>query len=328
MPLPDRRGLLALLLLLAPGVVLAQAPAPPGAPGVAAILERHDRELVRDLAAYIGANPQAPDRDAAYLALFERAIEHDWFREHEAIARKYLDAFPEGEVRPMARIVATMARAGAGEFAAALADFKALMAGLTQPDQEGFAANFAETLARAAAAAGEPATAREVYQTLRAQFPDSPSLGATIPAELARLDRVGQPAPALDAKDLDGRPVRLAGLKGKVVLLDFWATWCAPCVEELPRLKALYDAYHAKGFEVVGVSLDETPGPLAEFVRDRKLPWPQLHNATAGADLVGAFGVASLPATVLIGPDGTVVRLDARGEVLEGYLKKAFPSDR
>jgi peroxiredoxin len=323
MPTP---ALLALLLLVpSPPRAQEPAPPPPGGPAVVAILERHDRELVRDLAAYLRANPKAADREQAYLALFERVIEHDWFGDHEAIARQYLEESPQGEVRPMARIVATMARAGAGRFDAALADYKSLMAGLTQPEQEEFATNFAETLARSACAAGQAEVAREVYRTLRAQFAESPGLGERVAAELARLDRVGQPAPALDARDLDGKPVRLADLKGKVVLLDFWATWCAPCLEELPRLRALYDAYHAKGFEIVGVSLDETAPPVAEFARDRKLPWPQLHNATSGADLVGAYGVSSIPATVLVGPDGRILRLDARGPALEAALKAAFP---
>lgn len=325
MPPTARCGRLLALLLLLPSTLLAQEAEPKTEASVTAILERHDRALVRDLAAYIAANPEAADREQAYLALFERVIEHDWFREHEAIARRYLEAFPEGEVRSMAQIVATMARAAAGQFDAALTDFKALMTGLNQPEQEEFAANFAETLARAAAAGGATPVARQIYEILRDQFADSPVLVQKVRAELARLDLVGKPAPPLDARDIHGKPVRLADLKGKVVLLDFWATWCAPCIDELPRLEALYRTYHPRGFEIIGISLDDTAPPLADFVRDRKLPWPQVHNATGGADLVAVFDISSLPATVLISPDGMVQRLDTRGEALEAYLKQTFP---
>lgn len=292
---------------------------------VTTILERHNRATVRDLAAYIEANPEAADRDQAYMSLFERVIEHDWFRDYEKIARRYLDTFPTGELRSMAQIIDTMARAGAGDFDAALVDFKALMAGLNQPEQEEFASNFAETLARSAAAGGATTVARQVYESLRAQFPDSPILGEKVRSELARLDLVGKPAPDIDVKDIHGKPIRLADFKGKVVLLDFWAVECEPCVGDFPRLEALYGKYRAQGFEIIGISLDETAERMAELVRERKLPWPQVHNATSGADLVASFGVSSLPATVLIGADGKVDRLDSRGDALESYLKKTFP---
>ncbi len=315
---------LVLPLLLASPAAIAQAPAE-RPDGVVGILERHNRELARELAAYIEANPNADDREQAYLSLFERVIEHDWFRDYEAVARRYLNEFPDGGARSMAQIIATMARAGAGAFDAALVDFQALMAGLNQPEQEEFASNFAETLARAAAAGGDAAVARQVYQTLRGQFPDSPILGEKVRSELARLDLVGKPAPTLSASDIHGKPVRLADLKGKVVLLDFWAVECEPCVGDFARLETLYATYRDRGFEIIGISLDDTAASMAELVRTRNLPWPQIHNATSGADLVASFGVSSLPATVLIGADGTVERLDTRGDALEAFLKKTFP---
>jgi thiol-disulfide isomerase/thioredoxin len=108
------------------------------------------------------------------------------------------------------------------------------------------------------------------------------------------------------------------------VLVDFWATWCAPCVAELPRVQAAYAKYRDEGFEVVGVSLDETKSALLDFVRTRNIPWRQVHNASAGGDLVEAFGVNSIPATFLIDPQGTIVRLDLRGPVLDQALAKVI----
>ena len=125
----------------------------------------------------------------------------------------------------------------------------------------------------------------------------------------------------MTAVDLAGAPIRLEDLRGKYVLVDFWATWCAPCVVELPRLQAAYAKYHAKGFEVVAVSLDETRSAVVDFVKARKLPWKQVHNATGNGDLGEAFGVKNIPATFLIDPKGTIIRRELRGQALDKALE-------
>ena len=281
----------------------------------------HDKALIADLLAYLAKHPKAEDFEQAYMKVFDKVIEHDWFLENEAIARKYLLEHPEGPVGSLARIVQTMARAQAGKYGEALASFDALMAGLGGADQEQFAANFADTLATSALAQGEHETARKVYQTLLRKFGgESPNLAQKIRDEIARIDRVGTPAPGLAVVDLSGASLRLDDLRGKYVLVDFWATWCAPCVVELPRLQSAYAKYHAKGFEVVAVSLDETKSAVVDFVQARKLPWKQVHNATANGDLVEAFGVKNIPATFLIDPEGRIVRLELRGQALDKAL--------
>jgi peroxiredoxin len=320
----NRRLLLATLgLALATIPVRGDDPAPAARPTYRSVSElktAHDRALMRELGEYLRANPRAEDRDQAYMTLFDTAIEHDWFLDTEETARRYLAENKEGAVRPLAQIVATMARAHAGKFGEALATFQELMAGLDRPDQEEFASNFADNLATAAISAGEFAIARRAYEALLARFSERPETREKIKSELARLDRIGRPAPEFEVKDLDGKPLRLADLRGKFVLLDFWATWCAPCVAELPNVQSAYAKYRGKGFEVVAVSLDETVQPLADFVKARKLPWRQVHNATGGADLVEAFGVGNIPATFLLGPDGTILRLELRGPALEKAL--------
>jgi thiol-disulfide isomerase/thioredoxin len=316
-------ALSALCLALPLATIRADEPPKP-ADSVASLLESHDRALVSALNRYIESHRDAEDLDQAYLTLFERAIEHDWFLDCEAAAKRYLRENPDGAVRPMAQIVATMARAKAGQFDDALTNYRDLMHGLTKEEQEEFAANFADSLAESATRAGEFKAAREVYEILLSRF-SNPELRTKVRDDLARLDMVGKPAPTVIAKDLEGGTFRLAELKGKYVLIDFWATWCAPCVAETPALKKLHDTYGARGFEIVGVSLDETTAPLRDFVKARKIPWPQIHNLTCGSDLQATFGVSTIPATFLVGPDGTVERLELRGDSLEEFLKAKLP---
>lgn len=310
----------ALVLLLALGLADTSRGDEPGQ-GVAQIQTKHDQALIRELSEYVIKNPRALDRDQAYAALFNKAIEHDWFRENEDLAQRYLKSEPNGPVRALAQIIQTMARAQAGQFEVALARYQELMDGIGQSEQEEFAASFSESLAQTAVAAGSYGTARKVYSALLAKFGESAGLRQKVEGEIKRLDMVGKLAPAFAAQDTAGRLVDLERYRGKYVLLDFWATWCAPCVAELPRLQAAYEAYHAAGLEIIGVSLDETKTAVVDFAKARKIPWLQIHNASSTQNLVEAFGVSSIPATYLIDPEGTIIRLDPRGTGLESALE-------
>jgi thiol-disulfide isomerase/thioredoxin len=320
-----RSRLSILTILLIPATTRADDPPAPAGPPFKSVVElqaAHDRAMVRDLTDYIHRNPKADDLDQAYMVLFNKAIDHDWFAENDAIARRYLEEQAEGAVRPLAQIITTMARAQAGAFAEALTSYQALMHGLDKPDQEEFAVNFADAFASVASAAGEYTVARRVYEALQRQFEQSPTLRQKVRDDLSRIDRVGKPAPRFSVKDIGGRPVKSEDLKGKFVLVDFWATWCAPCLADLPNLQSAYAKYHGRGLEIVSVSLDEAPDPVVDFVKARRLPWPQVHNATSGGDLVEAFGITNIPATYLIDPNGVIVRLDLRGPGLDRALAK------
>ncbi|HEV3163163.1 MAG TPA: TlpA disulfide reductase family protein [Isosphaeraceae bacterium] len=324
------RSSLIILLSLVPLVARADDTKPAGPPfkSVTELQAAHDRAMVKDLTDYIQKNPKAEDIDQAYMALFNKVIDHDWFADHEAIAKRYLDEQPQGAVRLLAHIVVTMSRALAGELDEAMKSYSALMKGLDKPDQEEFAVNFADAFATTATTAGDYTVARKAYEALLKQFPDSPTLRQKVKDDLARLERVGKPAPRFNVKDTAGKAVRLEDFKGKYLLLDFWATWCGPCLAELPNLKAAYAKYHDRGFDVVGVSLDDTPEAVTDFIKTRKIPWHQVHNSSSGGDLVDALGVTNIPATYLVGPDGVIVRLELRGVALDQALDKLLKAQK
>src|SRR5277367_1881964 len=94
---------------------------------------------------------------------------------------------------------------------------------------------------------------------------------------------------------LDGSTVDLADLRGKVVLMDFWATWCPPCREEVPNVVNVYNKYHSRGFEIVGISLDQDRNALSEFIANNGMPWPEYFDGHGwGNSLAQRFSVNSV----------------------------------
>jgi len=114
----------------------------------------------------------------------------------------------------------------------------------------------------------------------------------------------GTPAPPLDLTPLDGGTLDLASYRGRPVLLNFWATWCAPCVREFPLLRRTLDRHRAGGLVVLGVLVDDTPARARRFAREHGGDWPVGVDQRGGA--VGAFKLIGLPETVFVRPDGTL----------------------
>jgi peroxiredoxin len=156
-----------------------------------------------------------------------------------------------------------------------------------------------------AASASEPTKARAIYREI-ADNPVSDALKEIADGRLRRLDIRDGPM-ELHFTAVDGREVDLAKLKGKVVLLDFWATWCPPCVREVPNVVETYNKLHSKGLEIVGISLDKDKSSLTQFVAAHSMEWPQYFDGLYWQNkLARRFGVEGVPQVWLIDKHGQV----------------------
>lgn len=127
--------------------------------------------------------------------------------------------------------------------------------------------------------------------------------------------------------DINGKKIDLASMKGKVVLIDFWATWCGPCVAELPNVLAAYKKHHDKGFEIIGISLDEDEAALKSFIKENNMPWPQYFDGKGWKnDIAQKYSISSIPATYLIGKNGKIVGSNLRGAQLEAEVARQLQS--
>lgn len=139
---------------------------------------------------------------------------------------------------------------------------------------------------------------------------ENPELKDLAAGFVLKLARVGQPL-ALKFTALDGREVDLEKLRGKVVLVDFWATWCLPCLAEMPKVKELYEKLHDQGFEIVGLSLDEKKGDLERYLAKEKIPWPQFFEDGPENRFAKEFQIDSIPAMWLVDRKGRLRELNA-----------------
>lgn len=150
---------------------------------------------------------------------------------------------------------------------------------------------------------------RRTFQVIRGSLLAGVSILLLLSASAASALEAGAKPPEIGLKDFSGKPVSLASLKGKVVLVDFWATWCAPCKEELPVLQKLYAKYRKQGFVVVAVSVDKDAKNARKFAKKLGLSFPVVHDA--GHKVSGAYKPPKMPSSYVIDRKGIVRHVHA-----------------
>lgn len=146
-----------------------------------------------------------------------------------------------------------------------------------------------------------------------------------------RASVLGSEIPWEGLSDLEGKPFQFDEYKGKIVILDIWATWCGPCIKELPNIKEVYSKNQAAGVEVIGVNIDENPADLKEFMEKEQLPWKMVVSNEPSkmgfeTQLVQSLGITGIPFIAVIGRDGKVAALHTRGEALTKKIDELLAS--
>lgn len=196
---------------------------------------------------------------------------------------------------------------------------------------------------------GNPARAQETYKQLAQDYSGSKyremacrmidALEPVVAAQKIRDSlKPGTPLPDFNEPDSNGKALSISQFKGKVVLLDFWATWCVPCVMEIPGIVAAYDKHHQDGLEVIGVSFDDDLKQLRSFTAKKGMTWPQFFDADMAKRFAESgdpqvhfenrlgrkYGVDKLPTTILVDRAGNIIATDLRGEALSAAVEKAL----
>jgi len=270
------------------------------------LLTRRIRETFAEIHAAC-SQPSGLDDWTAVEWLLTTAQDYGWEGELGGITRQILSRPPESTaLLAQARAVNIVGCARRGEAEAALVAFDGALKGirLRQPQET---TNLAVSTALAFQLHGDIDAARAVYERLHGAFFLNPEVRDFVSHRQARLELVGKSAPEVLLTDLSGAAVNWADARGKVLVLDFWATNCRPCLEELPRLRRFYHDRNADKVALLGISLDEDVAEIARLQQQEPLLWPiALDQKRATA----AFKVVLIPCLMALDHEGRVAAVD------------------
>lgn len=272
------------------------------------------------------------EADLGYGQLLNMAASLQRFREVEAQAKAAIgNETLDPEIRLLGRLVAIMAAADAGNLDEAVKNLESIvkyqpneLAALPLPAR----INLSEALYRRLVSARRYEQAKKLAKYI-VDTSKSEELRGHFTNRLARVDLVGKPAPAIEGVDLDGEKVSLAALKGKAVLVVFWASWNLPSHQAARRLQEAYDAHEAQGFAVVGVCLDRGGRAAARRAAvESNISFPNIINGEGAEDFAKAYHVTDVPTAVMIDREGNIADIDLHRGTFEESLRSALGAEK
>jgi len=283
------------------------------------LLEDLDRQEFAALLAYVNKFASNDDANKARMKLVEMAAETEKWQVVIEQADTLMDdeAFATGAKFNKAAALAATNRLDEG---------RALMQEVA--DNAGQDLNLAVeswfALADMCVEANDIEAAEAAYESLNDAV-QHPQIGQMVTQRIDELSLIGEAPTAIDVTAYDGDPLTLEQYQGKVVLIDFWATWCGPCIAELPNVLRAYEKYHDQGFEIIGVSLDDDEEAFKEFIANEGMTWRHYFDGQGWGNSVSQdFGVRSIPATYLLDKEGNIFRVGVRGPALDKAIAKAL----
>ena len=315
---------LSVLLILLSGRGLAAAD---DATTFDSVLAAEQRRTFERITEYVASHPDAADVSAArqwlLMAALDHGLEADAVSHADAVLAEPMVMEP---LKSLAQQVHIIGLAKSGKNDEAVQEFAGLLR-FARLSSGGPLIDFGRRFATQLRMSRDFAAAREVYSQIANRFFLNTDVRGVCDNLTAKIDLVDQPAPAINVPDTRGDTVDLSALSGKVVLIDFWATNCPPCIEELPNIRRLYSQYRERGFEIIGVSLDGDESVVAAFTQQTQMPWRQIVNETDVAALREKYLVRTIPTLMIVGPDGNVAQFDVRGRDLQQTIDKLLAGE-
>jgi peroxiredoxin len=345
-------------LVVTLGVGLAHTPsaaqdaggARPGADSLEAINADYLRELTAlerkrmQRLEKLAATAKGEEATLATVSFFQAALTSGHYRDAEALAEKVLTSgHPEVAVHYLAEVTNILSEIDRGAYEESLASLGRLLDEGRKAGVGAVQANMIlpadtrlslmETFYQKLVQADQFDIARKGFELIAEKSQDQ-AIREYAANRVARLERIGKPAPAISGPDVDGKTVSLADLKGNVVLVVFWATWCLPCAQEADMLEQVAAAYKDQGFRVLAINVDtmqesapsrdEVLSDVRRFLVEHNVRFPSLVNGSNEVDYAKLFGVREIPANFLIDRDGTVGHVDLTAANIDKLVKAAL----